>query len=299
VSEAALVSIVVPVFNEAANIVACLDKLTIQDYAAIEIIVVDDASRDASRSLVAAYPDSRVRLLGNTRNRGPAYCLNKGAEVALGEILMFVDADCVVPEHWVSTACESLTRHDAVAVEAAIHYAHQQKEIWQKIPLNPFYNLSGSSELTVPCRDFANGNFAVYRHAFRALGGFRVDRYPNGREDTDLGLRLSGLGTVVYSRDMSVIHTAGNWTLAGLLRNARRYAADVRLYKDHGEFSFLKGRVLHPRFLFILLLPPLVFFYFKIRNIHDLSFLPKLLVYFLVLRIIIWREAIHERVVLL
>jgi hypothetical protein len=57
--------------------------------------------------------------------------------------------------------------------------------------------------------------------------------------------------------------------------------------------------VIHPRFLLLLLCPPLIFKYYRIRLLRDLCFVPKFLLYLLAVRLVIWRTAIDERIVLL
>jgi glycosyltransferase involved in cell wall biosynthesis len=59
-----------------------------------ELIVVDDASTDGTAGLAAGYADAVIRLTG--RPSGPSYARNRGAEVARGEVLVFVDADVCV-----------------------------------------------------------------------------------------------------------------------------------------------------------------------------------------------------------
>src|SRR6476659_4577806 len=59
-----------------------------------ELIVVDDASTDATALIAAEFADAVVRL--PDRPRGPAYARNRGVEVARGAIVVFVDADVVV-----------------------------------------------------------------------------------------------------------------------------------------------------------------------------------------------------------
>src|SRR5438067_621832 len=59
-----------------------------------ELIVVDDASRDATATVAARHADKVVRLTG--RSLGAAYACNRGVEVSRGEIVAFVDADVVV-----------------------------------------------------------------------------------------------------------------------------------------------------------------------------------------------------------
>ena len=91
-------SIVVPAYNEAANIAATLDNIT----AALstlpivhEILVVDDGSRDGTGAIVSAYAQrcSAVRLVTNDRNRGFGWTYRRGVELAALDCIVMVHGD--------------------------------------------------------------------------------------------------------------------------------------------------------------------------------------------------------------
>ncbi len=95
-------SIIIPAYNEGARIGATLDRVlkyvTDQEWAA-EVIVVNDGSRDDTAEIVRRYAsqDSRLRLLENPGNRGKGYSVRAGMLHALGDLLLFSDADMSSP----------------------------------------------------------------------------------------------------------------------------------------------------------------------------------------------------------
>ena len=93
------VSVIVPVHDGAATIRTCLDALCTLDYPAraLEIIVVDNRSTDATRTIVAEYP---VRLIDEDGVQSSYAARNRGALAASGSILAFTDADCVPDRGW-------------------------------------------------------------------------------------------------------------------------------------------------------------------------------------------------------
>lgn len=93
------VSIVVPVYNRAHEISACLASLQKLDYPELrrEIIVVDDASRDHTVSVVRGYD---VRLIIQPKNMGQSAARNAGVQAAKGEIVAFMDSDCTADPNW-------------------------------------------------------------------------------------------------------------------------------------------------------------------------------------------------------
>lgn len=101
------ISVIVPVYNVAAYLRECLDSLAAQDLEeAIEIIVVDDASTDASvavcRDWLAQGYDGLL-LLENAVNRGVSVARNRGLEAASGTYFAFVDPDDALPADGLSS----------------------------------------------------------------------------------------------------------------------------------------------------------------------------------------------------
>ncbi len=95
------VTVIVPTLDRADDLDHCLTALGCLDYPAdrLEVIVVDDGSSDPAA--VAGVVERRgARLLTNDRNRGPSYSRNRAAGEASGEILAFVDSDCVPGRSW-------------------------------------------------------------------------------------------------------------------------------------------------------------------------------------------------------
>lgn len=89
------VSIVVPAYDNADNIPACLDSVGAQTYKDWEVVVVVDGSPDNSAEIVTQYcaKDSRVRLVNKPRNEGTHRARMSGVEAARGDYLLFLDAD--------------------------------------------------------------------------------------------------------------------------------------------------------------------------------------------------------------
>lgn len=95
------VSIIVPCFNGERHLGTCLAGLTSQSYPAFEVLVVDDASTDGTARVLKNYPS--VKVVQNAENRGPAFSRNRGIEASGGDLLVFVDSDCIVDDpSWLS-----------------------------------------------------------------------------------------------------------------------------------------------------------------------------------------------------
>jgi GT2 family glycosyltransferase len=291
------VSVIVPVRNEERQIGRTLEALLASTFPDFEVLVVDDASGDRTAAVARSFAArGRVRVLRNRHRLGSTRGTNRATRHTDARWLFFVDGDCTPSPDWIEQGVRALQEPDVCAVEGALFYANPAPGFRHRVPINPFYNLARRGSLTVPGTDYANGNFAVRRDAFVAVGGFNARRYSCGREDTDLGLRLRAHGRIAYNPAMIVTHKEEYWTFRDLLRNASRYAADVRILKDHGDFIFRRGRILHPRLLAELCLPPLIALRYPLRSAADLRFLPQFYVYLLALRLAIWRAGVRERV---
>ena len=123
-SPAVTVSVVVPTFNVAGEIARCLASLQAQTLAALEILVVDDASADGTADVVAAIAaqDPRIRLTRLVQNQGVQHARFVGVRQARGTYLGFVDGDdWVEPTMFARVAAAADTHNADVAVCDAWH----------------------------------------------------------------------------------------------------------------------------------------------------------------------------------
>jgi len=177
-----LVSIIMPAKDEEANVAAALETLLAQDYPDIEIIVVDDRSRDRTAEIVraAAARDVRVRLV-QVRELPPGWfgkphAMQAGAREARGGWLLFVDADCRQAPHSVRAAVNFLAKRGG-----------EMLSLWPVLEMHGFWEnaiqpVAGSvlvawfrpAWVNNPRRRaaFANGQYILIRRdTHEALGG--------------------------------------------------------------------------------------------------------------------------------
>jgi glycosyltransferase involved in cell wall biosynthesis len=107
VVERPLVSIVMPVYNGEVFLAEAIDSLLAQDYPNIEIIVLDDGSVDGTRAVLETY-GKRI-LWASHENMGQANTLNKGWQMAKGDVLSYLSADDVLFPGAVSASLKYLT----------------------------------------------------------------------------------------------------------------------------------------------------------------------------------------------
>jgi len=113
------VSIVIPVYNEADHLAACLEAIAAQSVSPLEVIVVDNNSTDGTTSVAARFPF--VRLLTEEK-QGVVHARNRGFEAAQGEIIGRIDADTLLPSDWVERVDDIFDNKIISAVSGSAHY---------------------------------------------------------------------------------------------------------------------------------------------------------------------------------
>lgn len=204
----AMVSVIIPVRNDAKRLDLCLASIAATTYPAdrFEIIVADNGSTDNSRQVarargarVVVFPDMRVSEVRN-----------QAARAARGQILAFVDADHVLEPDYLPFAMESLAKPDAAAVGAA--YYSPADGTWVQRMYDSF-RVRPTGVLQVDW--LGSGSLAVWRDVFEKVGGF--DSRLETCEDVDFCQRLRRNGYGLWSDDrLRSVHLGDPRTLRAL-----------------------------------------------------------------------------------
>jgi glycosyltransferase involved in cell wall biosynthesis len=111
-------SLVIPVYNEEHYIGACLEAVTRQIRLPDEVIVVDNGSTDASRSVIDGFVGRLQMTVLSESRQGAMYARDAGFDAATGEVIGRIDADTLLDPHWcerVEQYIESDPELDAIA----------------------------------------------------------------------------------------------------------------------------------------------------------------------------------------
>lgn len=197
------VSVIIPVRNRPAEITDCLRSLTRLDYPAdkLEIIVVDDASEDDTPDVVGRFPE--VRLLRMQQHRQASFCRNRAAEIARGDILAFIDSDCLADSTWLRELVPAFRDPSLGAlggwVDAAVEEngLDRYEKVKSALKMGAWFKRSEAAErfFYVP-----TCNFLVRKEAFSSLEGFRENLHVG--EDVDFCWRLQDAGPTLEYRPM-------------------------------------------------------------------------------------------------
>lgn len=184
--------------------------------AAWELIVVDDASHDATADVAEGFADQVIRLTDGPR--GPGGARNMGVASARGDWLVFIDADVRVHPDTLGRFLDATTKYpDVVAIFGAYDEHPAAPGIVSQFRnlLHRYVHLRGAGEAAT----FWAGCGGVRRDAFEAVGGFDTERFPRPQiEDIDLGYRLRDQGgTIILDPAIGGTHLK-RWTFGAMIR---------------------------------------------------------------------------------
>jgi mycofactocin system glycosyltransferase len=235
-SDYPFVSIIIPVRNRAEEITACLQSLDRLDYTPEkrEVIVVDDASNDPTPEQVSAFP---VQLIALKERRQASFCRNLAAQKATGEILAFLDSDCLADPLWLKELIPAFTDTSNGAVGGMVDSWSNEKGLDRYEKVKSSLNMGSwprSSREEDHFFYLPSCNLLVRRTLFLRLGGFRQDMFVG--EDVDFCWRLQDLGHQIEYRPVGRVYHKH--------RNTMRHFCTRRL--DYGTSEPLLQRF-HPK----------------------------------------------------
>jgi glycosyltransferase involved in cell wall biosynthesis len=235
-----LFSIILPAFNEGAHIGACLDaiRVNVSDSISAEVLVIDNRSTDQTVPIAQARG---ARVIENKTGRRTSISdlRNIGARESTGAILVFLDADMIVPADWI----EKAAAHFHAGFKGALGFTSRVPDqagwvgrIWGQ-------RLSRKRSRLMDVDFLPGRNIFVNRSVFDAAGGFDPD-FRTG-EDKDFTFRIRKAGYRVLSApEVCLVHLGYEKNMAELMRKEYwRQSCTLQFARKHG-FSFRTLR--HP-----------------------------------------------------
>ena len=127
------ISVIVPTYNEKATLGKCIESLDFQTHNDFEIIVVDDGSTDNTQSVVRniKYQISNIKYL-EQKHKGAGAARNLGAGAAVGEILVFVDADMTFDKDFLGNLVEPIEKGLTQGTFSKEEYVANWDNIWAR-----------------------------------------------------------------------------------------------------------------------------------------------------------------------
>jgi cellulose synthase/poly-beta-1,6-N-acetylglucosamine synthase-like glycosyltransferase/peptidoglycan/xylan/chitin deacetylase (PgdA/CDA1 family) len=274
------VSVIVPAYNEAANIEATIRSLLASDYPWVELVVVDDGSTDDTANIVERLNLPGVRLIRRPNGGKPA-ALNTGIRAARGELLVLVDGDTVFESDAIGHLVQPFADPEVGAVSGNTKVANRGGLLgrWQHLEYVIGFNLDRRLFDVGECMPTVPGAIGAFRReVLRDMGGVPTTTLA---EDTDLTMACLRAGWRVVYEESAIAWTEAPATLRQLWRQRYRwcYGTMQAIWKhraalrEAGRAGKLGRRGLLYLVLFQILLPlcaPAV----DIYAVYGLLFLP-------------------------
>ena len=262
------ISIIVPAYNEAANIKHTLESIVDSDYPAKELVVVDDGSKDLTYAIATQYAQTckhcRIRVV-RKKNGGKASAMNYGLRFAAGEIIVIVDADSLIEKSTLIDLAKEFQDPHVAAVAGTVKVLN---------PINTLTNCTALECVVVPnLQRPAFSLFGIVMIVPGALGAFRKRRLmqcglydrDTVTEDFDLTIKIAkGGGKIVAIPAIS--YTECPTTVKGFYKQRIRWYGGVfqGLLKHSdvmvsGRYGML-NRLGYPFTLLMFLIPPFLDF---------------------------------------
>ena len=219
------VSVLIPCFNEEKVIVASVNRILASRWANLDVIVLDDGSKDDTSKLVseAFSKDPRVTLL-TMENGGKARALNRGLELAKGEIIVALDADTLFPPDTIAMLARWFNDPTvgAVAGNAIVGNRVNLVTRWQALEYVTAQNLERRALAALGAVTVVPGAVGAWRKkALMDLGGYPPETLA---EDQDLTLSVQRAGWRVEFDPEARAYTEAPDTVGGLLKQRFRWS---------------------------------------------------------------------------
>jgi GT2 family glycosyltransferase len=207
------ISFIIPLYNEEKTILRCLLAIKGQLEDGDEIIIVDNGSTDESLAVISSLQNVRVvRRPGITIGA----VRNAGAALAKGQLLAFIDADCVIRPKWRDSVIDTFANDQVGASGSKVNIPDEA--LWIE---KAWY--SQRQEEYRPVSYINSGNFVVRRGIFEEMGGFREDLTTG--EDSELGWRINKAGYAIFDNPgIKSIHLGNPTTLNTFYKKEKWHA---------------------------------------------------------------------------
>jgi glycosyltransferase involved in cell wall biosynthesis len=235
-----MISVIIPMYNAENTIIQALKGLENQTRKDFEVIVVDDGSTDLSSELIEAFKKESklpIRLL-NQENSGPAKARNLGVEHSEGEIIIFLDSDCIPPENWVEGIVKPLNGR-VVGCNCGYKVKNKESLIARYID----YEIAKRHEKLIGKTVDTIGSYSAsfFKNIFIKANGFSTEYPIASGEDFDLAFNIRKMGyDLVFTGETFVYHYHPNSLKKYLKQQFGRGYWRVKMYLRNKD-KILKG----------------------------------------------------------
>ena len=239
-----LISIIIPAFNEKVNAVRTVTSIIGQDYPNLEVIFVDDGSKDETYEIVKnAFSNTPNVHIFSKQNGGKATALNFGISKSAADYVVCIDADTQLKFDAVSLLMQYFTNEKVAAVAGNVKVGNEVNIItkWQSIEYITSQNFDRRAFDLLNCITVVPGAIGAFKkEAVEIAGGFTSDTLA---EDCDLTMRLHRHGYIVRNCSKAISYTEAPETFKQFMHQRFRWSFGVmQCFWKH------RDTVLNPRY---------------------------------------------------
>ena len=225
-------SIVIPAYNEAKYIEACLNSIVNQNTGmSFEVILINNNSTDNTVEVAKRFKDKLNLKIINERKQGRGAARARGFEEARGEIILSADADTIVYKDWLETLIKDL-KGEIMATTTPARIVDCSGLI--NITFNFIQPLILIVYRLFSGHFWVNGySFAILKSAYLKTGGF--DPHLQAQEDVDLSFKIAKIGKVKLIRKPVIFsgRRFKNGLMSGLFEYVRTFTDAFVLKKKY------------------------------------------------------------------
>lgn len=234
-----MISVVMPVYNEAANIISTLEALYSNTVLPDEVIVADGGSTDNTVQLIKErFPQATVI---NNPEKNAAAGRNEGIKKAQGDVIAFTDGDCIVDKHWIENISKAFSENEIDGLGGKVLIAppiNHIEEYWGNLAWKLIMNFGDEPYIVDRCTlndAFVTANCAYKRSLLVKVKGFN-NWFANNAEDVDLCWRAIKSGArLMYIPDVQ-IYAHNVTTINGVAKKSFRNGySSSKLQKKYGS----------------------------------------------------------------
>lgn len=239
------ITVIIPVRNEAENIVSLLEDLDRQTLpvAHFEVLVMDDGSTDSTATIVRAYAEyskASIKLipLPDIRTTAPKKrAIETAMTHARGNLIVSTDGDCRAQAGWLHAIASSYLYTGAKLISSPVTFM-DESSFTDHLQTVEFASLigSGAASMSAGYPSMCNGaNLAYEKEVFFEVGGYDGVRHIASGDDEFLMHKIAALhpGSVHFLRDRdAIIRTAPHRSWASFYRQRKRWASKWKHYQS-------------------------------------------------------------------
>lgn len=240
------VSILVPAYNESANIEAAIQSLLEVAYPDLEILVINDASTDDTLAYASkwagAYKNAEVRVLDTGTNVGKAEALNLGIRSSTREIVVGMDADSRLESQAILKGVAHFINPEVVAVAGNVKIINRVNFLTRLQSLEYLLglNLVRRAQGYFQCVNIIPGPMGFFRRSvLEEIGGYDSDTFA---EDCDLTLKMLARGYRINYEPEAISWTEAPESIAGLITQRYRWTRGILQSLKKNKFSLFHIR---------------------------------------------------------